>query len=366
MIPLFKVHMPESVDKAVLETLHSGYIGQGPKVEEFEQQLSAYFGNPRVVTLNSGTSGIHLALRLAGVGPGDEVISTPMTCTATNIPILATGAKIVWADVHQNRGLISAASIKEKITSHTRAIVVVHYAGIPCDMEEIGKIAKRHGIRVIEDAAHALGASYQGMRIGNHSDFVIFSLQAIKHITTVDGGILLCRNNDDFTRAKLLRWYGLDRDKGNAPPPINDIVEYGYKYHMNDIGAAIGMCQLPHLDRIVSKHVKHRQFYETELSSIPNIELVEQPEDRESASWLYLIHVPQREKFVDWMAERGVMVSPVHHRNDQYACFREFRSHLPNLDIFDTTQVAIPVGWWLNDDDLDTIVTNIREFARSI
>ena len=104
MIPLFKVHMPESVDKAVLETLHSGYIGQGPKVEEFEQQLSDYFGNPRVVTLNSGTSGIHLALRLAGVGPGDEVISTPMTCTATNIPILATGAKIVWADVHPNRG----------------------------------------------------------------------------------------------------------------------------------------------------------------------------------------------------------------------------------------------------------------------
>lgn len=366
MIPLFKVHMPESVDKAVLETLHSGYIGQGPKVEEFEQQLSAYFGNPRVLTLNSATSGIHLALRLAGVGPGDEVISTPMTCAATNTPILAAGARIVWADVHQNRGLISPASIQEKITPRTKAIMVVHYAGIPCDMEEIGKIANRHRIRVIEDAAHALGASYQGKHIGNHSDFVVFSLQAIKHITTIDGGILLCRDFEDFTRAKLLRWYGLDRDQSTAPPPMNDIVEYGYKYHMNDIGATIGMCQLPHLSQIVSRHTEHRQFYDQELSSIPGIELVEQPEDRESAAWMYVIHVPQRGKFVDWMAERGIMVSPVHRRNDLYTCFREFRSHLPNLDLFDTTQIAIPVGWWLNNDDLDKIVTTIREFARSI
>ena len=135
---------------------------------------------------------------------------------------------------------------------------------------------------------------------------------------------------------------------------------------MNDIGAAIGLCQLPHLNQIASRHNQHRQFYDQELSSVSGIELVEQPEDRESAAWLYIIHVPRRGKFVDRMSESGVMVSPVHYRNDQYACFAEFRSHLPNLELFDATQVAIPVGWWLSEDDLDTVASNIRKFANSI
>jgi len=286
-----------------------------------------------------------------------------MTCVATNTPILSTGAKIVWADVHQNRGLISPTSIQEKITPRTKAIVVVHYAGIPCDMEKIGEIAKHNGVRVIEDAAHALGASYQGTRIGNHSDFVIFSFQAIKHITTIDGGALLCRDPEDFARAKLLRWYGLDRSRDAAPPPMNDIVEYGYKYHMNDVSATIGICQLPHLDQLVSTHTQHRQYYDNELSSIPGIELIEIPQDRESAAWLYVMHVPQREKFIDWMTQKGVMVSPIHHRNDLYMCFRESQVRLPNLDLFDASQVAIPVGCWLGEDDLDRVVTNVRKFA---
>lgn len=356
--------MPMSVDKALLDVLHSGYIGQGPKVEEFEQQLSDFFGNPRVLTVNSATSGIHLALRLAGVGPGDEVISTPITCAATNTPILATGAKIVWADVHPNRGLIDPASIQEKITSRTKAIVAVHYAGLPCDLEAIAKIAGPRGIRVIEDAAHALGACYQGKRIGNHSDFVVFSLQAIKHITTVDGGILLCRDQDDYTRGKLLRWYGLDRNPGAAPQATADIAEYGYKYHMNDVCATIGICQLPCLDQLLARHTRHQQYYDRELSSLPGIQLVEQPADRVSASWLYVIHVPQRERFIDWMKQRGIMTSPVHRRNDLYTCFREFRSHLPNVDVFDATQVAIPVGWWLDPGDLEMIVSSIREFTQ--
>jgi len=366
MIPLFKVHMPKSVDTVLLDVLHSGHIGQGPKVEEFEQQLSTYFGNPRVLTVNSATSGLHLALRLAGVGAGDEVISTPMTCAATNTSILATGAKIVWADVHPNRGLVDPASIQEKITSRTKAIVAVHYGGLPCDLEEIANIAGPRRIRVIEDAAHALGACYQGRRIGNHSDFVVFSLQAIKHVTTVDGGILLCRDNEDYIRGKLLRWYGLDRDGSAAPPSVSDIVEYGYKYHMNDVSATIGICQLPYLNQLVARHAQHREFYDRELSSLPSIQLVEQPEDRESAAWLYVIHVPQRKRFIDWMRQRGVMASPVHRRNDLYTCFREFRSHLPNLDAFDATQVAIPVGWWLSPGDLEMVVSSTREFAKNV
>ena len=206
-IPLFKVHMPKSVQEPLLEILFSGFIGQGPQVEKFEKILAKYIGNPYPLTVNSGTSALQLALRLAGIQLGDEVISTPMTCTATNMPILAAGAKIVWADIDRLTGNISAASIEEKITSKTKAIIAVHWGGYPCDMMAINAVAKKYNIKVIEDGAHAFGAEYMQQKIGNHSDYVMFSFQAIKHITTVDGGVLFVRTKEDYQRGKLLRWY---------------------------------------------------------------------------------------------------------------------------------------------------------------
>jgi len=158
----------------------SGFIGQGPKVDEFEFELSKYFNNKNVLTVNAGTSAIHLALRLANVGPGDDVISTPMTCTATNMPVLASGAKLVWADVDPVTGLIDPASIKSKINKKTKAIIMVHFGGIPCQIKEINQIAKKFNIKTIEDAAHAFGSEYQGEKIGNHSDFVIFFITGYK------------------------------------------------------------------------------------------------------------------------------------------------------------------------------------------
>ena len=199
-IPLFKVHMPKDVDKPLLEVLHSGYIGQGPKVEEFEKKLSQFLGTENVLTLNSGTSALHLALRLANVGEGDEVISTPMTCSATNEPILAAGAKIVWADVFPENGLIDPSSIEKKITKKTKAIVGVHWGGMPFQIDEINKIALENNLKVIEDAAHALGAEFNGTKIGSHSDYVCFSFQAIKHLTTVDGGAISCRTTEELSK----------------------------------------------------------------------------------------------------------------------------------------------------------------------
>lgn len=210
IIPLFKVHMPRSVEEPLIETLFSGFIGQGPKVDEFESKLNEYFDNQHVVTVNAGTSALQLALRLANIGPGDEVISTPMTCTASNMPILAAGAKIVWADVDPISGLISTDSIKSKITNKTKAIIMVHFGGIPCDIDGINALAKNYGIKTIEDAAHAFGSEYRNQKIGNHSDFVMFSLQAIKHITTVDGGLLLCKSKKDYDRSSQafeMVWY---------------------------------------------------------------------------------------------------------------------------------------------------------------
>jgi dTDP-4-amino-4,6-dideoxygalactose transaminase len=366
-IPLFKVHMPKSVEKPLLETLFSGFIGQGPKVDEFESCLGRYFGNKNVVTLNSGTSSLQLALRLANIGPGDEVISTPMTCTASNMPILAAGAKIVWADIDPISGLISTESIKSKITENTKAIIMVHFGGIPCDIDGINALAKEHEIKTIEDGAHAFGSEYKSQKIGNHSDFVMFSLQAIKHITTVDGGLLFCKSKKDYDRARLLRWYGIDRDSPRKDFRCEEnIVEYGYKFHMNDIAAVIGIEQLKYVDELVGKHISNAKFYDDKFIDLKNIKLIPRLDHSTSSSWLYTIHVKTRDDFMRYMLEKGIQSSKVHERNDKHDAFSEaFEEGLIGVDKFCETQVSIPVGWWLTNEELEYISQAIMTYVPS-
>ncbi|MEK6967677.1 MAG: aminotransferase class V-fold PLP-dependent enzyme, partial [Nanoarchaeota archaeon] len=211
-IPLFNVFMPVGVMDSLKKTLYSGYLAQGPRVAEFEEKLGKFIGNPRALTVDCGTHAIQLALRLAGVGHGDEVISSPLTCVATNMPILESGAKIKWSDIRADTGNIDPDSIESLISKKTKAILYVHWAGNPANIDEINRIAKKHNLKVIEDAAHAFGAEYKGNRLGNHSDFVMFSFQAIKHLTTGDGGCLFTKNEEDFKRGRALRWFGLDRN----------------------------------------------------------------------------------------------------------------------------------------------------------
>ncbi len=358
MIPLFKVHMPESVVVPVGETLLSGFIGEGPKVKEFEAAFGAYIGNPNVLALNSCTSAIQLALRLAGVGPGDEVITTAMTCTATNEPILAAGARIVWADIDPETGNVDPESIKTKITPRTKAIIVVHWGGLPVDLDAINHIADRRGLKVIEDAAHALGAEYRGSKVGNHSDFVCFSFQAIKHITTGDGGALLCKSEDDHRRGKLLRWYGIDREQPRADFRCeSDIAEWGYKFHMNDIAATIGLEQMPHLVRVVEQRREVAAFYDATIDADL---LCKWPEDRSSAFWLYTLFVERRADFMRAMADRDVTVSQVHARNDTHTMFRDFKAPLPGVDEFTSKHVCIPIGFWVGPQEREHIVNSIR------
>lgn len=244
-IPMFKVAMSKDVDEELLKVLHSGWIGQGPKVDEFEAKLAKKFNNENVVTLSSGTHGLTLALRLSGVGPGDEVITTPLSCQATCQPIQYFGGKIVWADIKKDLN-IDVNSIKENITDKTKAIIVVHWGGFPCDMEEIYTVAKANNIFVIEDAAHCYSSIYKDSIIGDckYSDFCMISLQAIKFLTASDGGILFTKSKEDYKRARLLRWYGISRDgklKDMRCDLNNPIFEYGYKFHMNDVNAIIGL-----------------------------------------------------------------------------------------------------------------------------
>lgn len=366
MITLFKVHIPQSVDKPLLDVLHSGYIGQGIKVDKFEEALIPWFDNENVLTLNAGTSALHLALKLIGIDHKHSVISTPMTCSATNTPIVNSGAEIIWADINPKTGNIDPNSIENLIMANTKAIMCVHWGGYPSDLDEIHSIADEYGLKVIEDAAHAFGATYKGRKIGSISDYTEFSFQAIKHLTTVDGGVLTCKSDEDYRRGKLLRWYGIDREGPRTDMRCElDIKEAGYKFHMNDVAAVIGLEQLKYVDGILRKHRENANHYNLEFQrrNIKRCKPLDYKQDRLSSYWLYTILVENRDDFRAFMANKGIAVSAVHSRNDTHSCFAKFNSHeLPGVDEFSKHQIAIPVGWWVTPEDRNQIMNTIEEW----
>ena len=370
LIPLFKVHMSPNIGEPISDVLTSGYIGQGQKVEEFESLLSSYLGNERVITTNSATSADQLALRLLfehkaddwpGMSVGDEVLTSPLTCTATNWPIIANGLKIKWVDVDKNTCNIDVNDLKKKLSPTTKAIMVVHWGGYPNDLDKLREIQDfcfdKFGFRprVIEDCAHSFGATYKGKSLGNHGNMCFFSFQAIKHLTTVDGGALVVPSQDLYKRAKLLRWYGIDRESNRKDFRCEeDISEWGYKFHMNDVNASVGIENFKYIDSVLDKHRQNAKFYNSKLSSTYGIKLMEDNEDRESSYWIYTMKV-------NYMEECGIMVSRVHERNDKHSCVSEYKTYLPNLDELCEQMICIPSGWWITKEQREYIAYCIEK-----
>lgn len=364
MIPLFKVYMADTAAEHVKQVLESGYIGQGPKVEQFEQDLKKYLHSPHApLSVNSGTSALDLAYHMVGVRTGTEVISTAQTCTATNGAIALRGAKIVWADVNPLTGLIDPKDVANKITDKTVAIVAVDWGGRPADYD----VLRSYGIPVIEDAAHAFGATYKGIPIAQSGgDYVMWSFQAIKHLTTGDGGALLPPDNE-IERGRLLRWFGLDRRSGESFRCAQTIQELGYKYQMNDIAAAIGIENLKYVKMVVDRHKLHASIYANAFKNLKHIYAPEYNDD--SSWWLYTIVLPtpeSRDKFTLYMMDKDITVSPVHDRNDKHPPLMFDKPVLPGLNHFSARQIAIPVGWWLNMADIEYIAAAVLEFDKNL
>lgn len=371
MIPLFKVFIAPSVDAPLLKILHSGYIGQGRKVEEFEAKLRPWVGTENVLALNSGTSALQLALRLAGVGHGSEVISTPMTCTATNMAILAAGARIRWADVDPVTGNIDPATIPPLITVDTRAIMCVDFGGYPCNLADIMLIAMHHEIPVIEDAAHAFGGEYQKVPIGAVSDFTCFSFQAIKALTTVDGGALACLSQEAYKKGKLLRWYGIDRETPRRDFRCeDDIGHWGYKFHMNDVNATIGLENIKNTRIVIAKHQANAKYYNAEIEKrgLKHIQKPKYKDDRRGTYWLYPILVENAGKRLllqEYLEKNEIQSSQVHKRNDVHSCFVQcWRGPLPGVEEFSNRELCIPIGWWVTLTDRRYIMDCIEKWDR--
>lgn len=387
-VPLFKVFMADSAAAATGRTLESGYIGQGPAVEAFEQRLRDRFGHDFLVTVNSATSAEHLAIHMLrepsvstsresrlrgahdawpGLQPGDEVLTTPLTCTATNWPILANGLRIKWVDVDEQTLNVDLDDLERKLTPRTKVIVFVHWGGYPVDLDRVRRICARAGElygftpRVIEDCAHAFGSTYQGRPIGTHGNMCTFSFQAIKHVTTGDGGMLVLPDAQGLARARLLRWYGIDRTANRKDFRCEaDIPEWGFKFHMNDIAATIGLENLRHADAIVGRHQANAAYYDGALRGVDGVTLPTRHADRQSAFWIYSLLVERKADFQRAMKERGVVASQVHERNDIHSCVAEFRTPLPTVDRVVPRLSAIPVGWWVTDEDREHVVASIK------
>lgn len=349
--PLFRVSMAPSAGQLVANVLASGYIGQGSKVEEFERALEPWMGSIPV-TVNSATSGLTLAMKLAGVGPGASVITTPLTCSATNLPILHLGGTPIWADIDPRTGLIDPASVEALVRRHrdtVKAIVAVDWGGAPCDYRELAHVAD--GLPIIADAAHSFGAWYGEDPVGNLADYTVFSFQAIKHLTTGDGGAVVVPD-EQRKRARDLRWFGIDRDlPGVEFRGALDITEAGYKWHMNDINAQIGLANLTIVHRVLAAHRTNAALYDEQLD--PRFVRTSPAYEHQSSWWMYTTLLPSavaRDAFRLWMAERGVTVSQVHWRNDKLSVFASYQRELPGVDDFSSKMICLPThsgakGW---------------------
>jgi dTDP-4-amino-4,6-dideoxygalactose transaminase len=378
--PLFKVHVDiEAALKGLRTVFDSGFINEGEQVRELQSRLVPILGSSRLVLTNAGTSALTIALRLAGVGPGTNVVATAMTCIASNTPIINLGGDIRWADVDPLSGMVTAESIATRIDGNTKAVIFVDWGGVMPELAEIDTLCRDRGVKLIQDAAHAFMAEYRGRPIANFADYTCFSFQAIKHFTCGDGGALICRTQEDFEVAKRLKWFGFDREKakderGNwkGQQADADILEgeVGYKFNMNNVAAAIGLAELPHIADILARHRANAAVYDRVLAKSGFIQPITRPAASKPSFWVYTTVLTderiERDEFLVRLVELGIHAGQVHVPNDDYTCFNARRCDLPGTRRFASRQFSLPCGWWLSPEDCADIASRVLHLGRQI
>jgi dTDP-4-amino-4,6-dideoxygalactose transaminase len=365
----------EAIDE-VVACLKSGWITTGPRVKQFEEDLKAYLGAPQVLALTSATAGLHLVLTALKFKPGDEVITTPMTFAATLNTIVLSGGTPVLVDVEPETYNIDVAKIEKAVTKRTCAIMPVHFAGLSVDLEPLYDIAKRHNLRVIEDAAHAIGTEYQGRRIGSFGDIQVFSFHPNKNMTTGEGGCVASRDEKLAGDVALLRFHGMDREawnrfgkKGNQH---YEIIEPGYKYNMMDIQASLGIHQLRALDGFIRRRTELALRYHEILKDWPQWTLPKAPAYHHLHAWhLYtpLINPDaagmDRDSFMQAMKERNIGTGLHYRAVHLFPYYRETfgfkRGDFPNAEAVSDRIVSLPLFPGMSDKDQDRVISAMKD-----
>ena len=364
-ISLFYPHIPKKSSNSIKKVLSTRWIGQGPLVDKFEEKFSKKFcNNMPTVAVGSGTDALHLAYILAGIKEGDEVICPVFTCTATNIPLLYIKAKIKFADVNLHDLNISLDHVEKLITKKTKAIVFVNYGGLLCDLDKLQRIAKKYKIPLIQDAAQSLGAKYKNKDITKFADFTIFSFQAIKHITSGDGGALTLKSKNLAKKAKIIRWFGIDRPKKQGGTWENDIVDIGYKYQMTDIGAALLIDSIDEFGFIKNKRNSIHKIYAKNLENIPGLKCLENKDQKSKpVIWLTTLLCDKKNYLQKKLREKLIETNQVHFRNDRYSIFKKFSKNkkFPNMDKIENKYLVIPTHTKMTNADAKNVSLHIRK-----
>jgi len=367
MIPYGHQTIDQDDIKAVLEVLKSDWLTQGPKVLEFEKKLTKYCGAKYAVAVANGTSALHLAYLAGSIKKGDEVITTPNTFVATTNMLLVVGARPVFCDIRLDTYNIDEKKIEGLITKNTKAIVPVHVAGHSCEMKEILRIAEKYNLLVIEDACHALGAEYNGKKIGSlFSDMTVFSFHPIKPITTGEGGAVVTNNNIYYERLKLLRNHGITKNEEG----VNIMTELGFNYRLTDLQSALGLSQLAKINKFIQRRGKIVALYSELLSDIKGIITPSESENVKSSWHLYIIRVKKeedRDKLVDYLKQNGVTALshyPCIYNHPYYKRIGYNDLKLSNEDLYSKTCLTIPCFPLLREKHVQYIAKLIKNYFK--
>jgi len=362
--------------KAISEILHSGWITQGPKVAEFEEEFANYVGAKYAVAVNSGTAALHAACFAAQIEKGDEAITTPITFVASANCVLYQGGIPVFADIDEDTLNIDPVEIKKKITKRTKALTPVDFTGRPADLEKILQIAKDNNLVTIEDASHALGATYKDSKIGSISDLTIFSFHPVKHITTGEGGMITTNNKGYNERLKLFRTHGITKDKDKLlnydGPWYYEMQELGYNYRLTDFQCALGISQLKKIDRIIQRRREIVKKYNSEFKDMLEIKIPEINPATSNPAWhIYMIQlnferikVGRREIFKALRAENiGVNVHyiPIHLQPYYQKRFGYRHGDFPKAENYYSRAITLPIFPMMSDKDIDDVIKAVKK-----
>ena len=368
----------EEVDiLAVADALRLSNLTQGPLVEEFEKSIAQYCGAKYAVAVNSGTSALHIACLAAGITAGDEVITSAITFVASANCVLYCGGKPVFADIEADTALIDPTDIRRKITNKTKAVIPVHFAGQPADMEEISKIAKENNLKIIEDAAHAIGAKYRlksgqdWIKIGScyQSDMTILSFHPVKHITTGEGGMVLTNDHDLYEKLVFFRSHGITRNikyvKETDGPWYYEMHELGFNYRLTDIQSALGTSQLKKLDKFIARRKEIAKMYDEAFSRMERIDFIKENEGFASSRHLYVVLVENRKNVFNWLrAETNIMVNvhyiPVYF-HPYYRRLGYEKGLCPVAEEYYSRAISIPMFPTLSDEEIEYVIRKVGQ-----
>ncbi|QMV41654.1 UDP-4-amino-4,6-dideoxy-N-acetyl-beta-L-altrosamine transaminase [Cohnella cholangitidis] len=378
-LPYGKQMIDEDDIEAVIQVLRSPYITQGPAIDKFERAIAEYSGAKYAVAFSNGTAALHGACYAAGIGPGDEVITTPITFLASSNCVLYCGGAPVFADIRSDTYNIDPDGAAKKITQRTKAIIAVDFSGQPTETDRLSTLAHDHGLVLIQDAAHSLGATYADRRVGSLADMTMFSFHPVKHITTGEGGVIVTDNEQYRDRLLMFRSHGMTRDpellERNDGPWYYEMHELGYNYRMTDIQAALGASQVHKLDRLIQRRREIAEAYDRAFSNIPGLTIPYQLPQADSSWHLYVVRWDEglvmggRDRAFELLRSMNIGVH-VHYipiyRQPYYRKLGYDREEYPNAEHFYRTAMTLPLFPQMSDQDVEDVIQSVLQVAQQL